>query len=112
LLVMDCEGAEFDLLNPRNDPILLRTNILVEVHPEFGDKQEIVRRFSQTHKISEICPSGRTLSDIRVGPITGIDLLGAADERTGNKLWLFLEMGGHDVSCDPVSLNVAGAGSK
>jgi len=37
LLVMDCEGAEFSLLDPANDPILLRTNIVVEIHGEFGD---------------------------------------------------------------------------
>jgi hypothetical protein len=36
LLVMDCEGAEFSLLDPTNDPILLRTIIVVEVHGEFG----------------------------------------------------------------------------
>jgi hypothetical protein len=91
LLVMDCEGAEFALLDPENDPILLRTNIVVEVHPEFGDKQQIVRRFAQTHKISEFQPIGRETLDINVGPINGIDLLRAADERTGDKAWLCLE---------------------
>ena len=91
LLVMDCEGAEFDLLDPGNDPILLRTNIVVEVHPEFGDARQIVRRFAQTHKISEFRPIGREALDIQVSPINGIDLLKAADERTGDKAWLCLE---------------------
>src|SRR4029079_6797116 len=31
LLFMDCEGAEFALLDPGRDPILLRTHIIVEV---------------------------------------------------------------------------------
>ncbi len=91
LLVMDCEGAEFTLLDPKSDPILFRTNILVEVHPQFGDKQEIIQRFAHTHKISEFSPSIRTASDIRVNPIKGIDLLRAADERHDEKIWLYCE---------------------
>jgi Ribosomal protein L11 methyltransferase (PrmA) len=108
LLVMDCEGAEFSLLEPRNDPILLRTNILVEIHLEFGDKREIIRKFAKTHKISEISPSGRAVSDIRVSPIKGIDLLSAADERHGDTMWLFFETRHLDSSCDAPSLNPAG----
>jgi hypothetical protein len=92
LLVMDCEGAEFSLLDPANDPILLRTNILVEIHSEFGDKREITRRFAGTHNIIEISPSIRAAPDILVGPITGIDMLSAADERRGHQNWLFLEL--------------------
>ena len=56
LLVMDCEGAEFSLLDPANDPILLRTNILVEVHPESGTAYEIIHKFGHTHHITEITP--------------------------------------------------------
>jgi hypothetical protein len=52
LLVMDCEGAEFSLLDPANDPILLRTNIIVEIHCEFGDKREIIRKNLRTHTTS------------------------------------------------------------
>jgi len=89
---MDCEGAEFSLLDPANDPILIRANILVEIHPEFGNKHEIIRRFEGTHNITEIIPSVRAVSDIRVGPIKNVDLLGAADERRGDQSWLFLEM--------------------
>jgi len=93
LVVMDCEGAEFNLLDPANDPILLRTNILVEIHREFGDKHEIIRRFAGTHKIIEIISSIRTASEIRVAPIKGIDLLKAADERRGYETeWLFLKV--------------------
>ncbi len=92
LLVMDCEGAEFSLLDPGNDPILLRSNILVEIHSAFGDKYDIVRRFSPTHDVLEISASARTMSDICLGPITGIDLLNAANERRDRTSWLFLEI--------------------
>jgi hypothetical protein len=71
LLVMDCEGAEFSLLDPANDPILLRTNIVVEIHPEFGTAHEIIQNFD---------------------PIKGIDMLSAASEPRGDQSWLFLEV--------------------
>ena len=93
LLVMDCEGAEFDLLDPRNDPILSRTNILVEIHPEHGEKWEIIRRFVQTHYITEIRSTVRTASDFAASPIKGVDLLKAVDEwRIDGQSWLFLEI--------------------
>jgi hypothetical protein len=64
--------------------------ILVEIHREFGDKHEIIRRFAGTHNIIEIIPSIRTASEIRVGSIKGIDLLKAADERRGYETeWAF-----------------------
>jgi hypothetical protein len=93
LLMMDCEGAEFSLLDPANDPILLRTNILVEIHREFGDKRDIIQKFARTHNIIEISPSVRMAPESLVGPIKGIDMLSAVDERRGHQTnWLFLEL--------------------
>jgi hypothetical protein len=93
LLVMDCEGAEFSLLDPANDPILFQTNILVEIHSEFGDKHEIIRKFAGTHSIIEISPSVRKAQEIPVGPFEGIDVLRASDERRSLQTnWLFLEV--------------------
>jgi hypothetical protein len=92
LVVMDCEGAEFSLLDPANDPILLRTNIVVEIHGAFGDAHKIIQQFAGTHNIVEISPSVRAAPDILVRPIGGIDMLSAADERRGHQTsWLFLE---------------------
>jgi hypothetical protein len=54
LLVMDCEGAEFVLLDPDADPILLRSNIVVEVHPEYGNAAELAGKFLKTHRIAPI----------------------------------------------------------
>jgi Methyltransferase FkbM domain len=88
-LVMDCEGAEFTLLNPMKDPILSRTYILVEVHPEFGSETDIAARFAKTHRIQTIKQLSRSVADIR--PIPGIDLLLAMEERRSEGRWLFLE---------------------
>jgi hypothetical protein len=92
LVVMDCEGAEFRLLDPVNDPILLRTNIVVEIHSEFGDPHEIIQKFECTHNVVKISPSVRVAPDILVGPIRGIDMLSAAAEWRGHQNWLFLEV--------------------
>lgn len=102
LLVMDCEGAEFNLLDPSSDPILLRTNILVEIHPEFGDKRDIIRRFVQTHTIKDISYVVRATRDISIGPINGVDLLSAADERrVDGQSWLFFELKSDESSQEP-----------
>jgi len=93
LLMMDCEGAEFSLLDPATDPVLLRTNILVEIHQEFGDECEIIRKFEDTHSVIEIAPAPRPASELPVGLIEGIDVLSATDERRSLQTsWLFLEV--------------------
>jgi hypothetical protein len=92
LLVMDCEGAEFNLLDPTNDPVLLRTNIVVEIHPEFGRASEIIQRFACTHNVTEISPRIRTIPDIPVDPIRRLDMLRAANELRGPQNWIFLEV--------------------
>ena len=54
-LVMDCEGGERYLLGNEVAPALRRWSILVEVHegPDKGLGEELIRRFSVTHKIVE-----------------------------------------------------------
>ena len=92
LVVMDCEGAEFELLDPNRDPILQRSHILVEVHPEFGTDSAIAERFSKTHNIERNEPVERTLSDIPPELLTSMDFDAAlaVNERTGAKSWLFM----------------------
>ena len=86
LLVMDCEGAEFSLLNPNTDPILLCVNTLVEVHQKFGNASEIATRFTQ-HRITLIEPKPRAAADSPFPDLT----VSALDDRTGDKSWLFIE---------------------
>jgi hypothetical protein len=88
-LIMDCEGAEFALLNPISDPILLRTIILVEVHPGFGSESEIASRFFHSHRSQTFNQLSRSQGNIR--SIPGIDLRLATDERRGDDRWLYLE---------------------
>src|SRR5262249_38733227 len=51
---MDCEGAEFSLLNPQTDPVLSSVAMIVEVHPEAGSSQMIWRRFEKTHRCERL----------------------------------------------------------
>ena len=54
LLIMDCEGGEFTLLNPQTDPVLSLVDMIVEVHPEAGSSQMIWRRFEKTHRCERL----------------------------------------------------------
>jgi hypothetical protein len=87
LLIMDCEGAEFTLLNLDTDPVLAHTHIIVEVHPEFGDATELASRFIKTHDVIRIepCPPSSPPH------VSDVDLSLASDERHGLKSWLYLE---------------------
>jgi Ribosomal protein L11 methyltransferase (PrmA) len=91
-IMMDCEGCEFDLLEPRNDPILLRTDILVEIHPEQGDKTQIIKKFTDTHHVTEIQMLPRPISDAPP-MLRGLDVLSAMSEwRPLDQTWLFLQL--------------------
>lgn len=87
LIVMDCEGAEFALLNPEKDPILSQCHILVEVHPEFGSPEEIASRFP-AHAIEQIEPKPRTHADIPIEPAAAY--FTASDEWRDRTVWLFI----------------------
>jgi Ribosomal protein L11 methyltransferase (PrmA) len=75
LLIMDCEGAEFALLNPHTDPVLSLVDMIVEVHPEAGSSQMIWRRFEKTHRCERL---------------DYIPRHGISDERRGEQEWLVL----------------------
>ncbi len=63
IVFMDCEGAERELLDPQHVPSLLRSLILVEIHPfEVSDIQELIQtRFAATHRIRTIQQGARNV---------------------------------------------------
>lgn len=65
LLICDVEGFELDLLDPERIPALTETWILAEMHDCFrpGCTEELVRRFSPTHRIERIKTRARTPMD-------------------------------------------------
>jgi hypothetical protein len=65
LIVMDCEGAEIEILDPELAPGLVGSWMLVELH-DFLDSRitpALRRRFSGTHAIEIIHAAGRDASD-------------------------------------------------
>lgn len=59
LYVMDCEGAEWDLLVPKENPLLKHADLIVECHDFQCDWEfdALFMRFSQTHSVGRIMPS-------------------------------------------------------
>lgn len=58
LVICDCEGYEFELLDPIKVPSLLRASIVVEVH---GPAQPLLDRFATTHRIVSIFSQERDI---------------------------------------------------
>lgn len=91
LIVMDCEGAEFKLLDPTNDPILKKTNMIVELHQAFGSIEELVDRFSGSHSVETVSARPRTDADL---PRKVRDLVppGAVNEHRGPQVWAYMKV--------------------
>lgn len=68
LIIMDCEGAEIELLNPQLIPSLKYVTILVEVHDFINPlcTEILTDRFQETHHMQTIHCRSRELSDIPV----------------------------------------------
>lgn len=89
LVVMDCEGAEFALLDPERNPCLRQSAILVEVHEDIGSPVTLIDRFRSTHTVQIASRAARTIADAPV-TIPGVDPAAAMDERRGAQSWLYL----------------------
>lgn len=62
LVVMDCEGAELDYLDPVKYPDLKKASIIVELHPMRGGPEPIDvlrQRFIETHDGKVVIEAGR-----------------------------------------------------
>jgi hypothetical protein len=95
MIVMDCEGAELDLLDPSAAPSLCRADIVVELHPDMRPEVETVisSRFTATHSIERINPakSDTKLAIAATATLSEADRRAAVDERRGKTLWFYLE---------------------
>jgi hypothetical protein len=63
LLVMDCEGAERELLDPVRTPGLARCDVIVETHGS-DITSELKDRFRFSHQIEEIDQGGRNPNEV------------------------------------------------
>jgi hypothetical protein len=87
LVVMDCEGAEFKLLDPKRDPNLVTADIIVEIHEDRGDPLQLARRFTATHSARRAARATRIGLDMSIG-----NRYPCMDERRGEQSWLYLRV--------------------
>src|SRR5688500_16287684 len=69
LLIVDCEGGEFEVLNPAACPNLARTDVIVELHDFINDKitGALTERFRDSHGI-EIIKTRERKPDLKQYP--------------------------------------------
>lgn len=100
LVIMDVEGAEYDLLQPLLVTGYRRAHIVVELHERIYPELDAVvrRRFSATHDVVETWTRERTTADF-AEPRSSLlrllfrrSLVAAVDEwRGGPMRWLYLQ---------------------
>jgi hypothetical protein len=103
LLICDIEGAEYEFLNPDKTPGLRECDVLVELHENGGlnftpgsGADELVRRFSKSHKITRINSVPRSAYSTAItrvsDKLTERELSDCLDERRpSTQVWLWLE---------------------
>lgn len=95
LVIMDIEGGEAQVLDPRAVPSLARAWVLVELHPHFveGLERMLRDRFLATHRVHYIAARDRRRAELPdVPPLGARDLLAAAWEaRPDGQGWYWLE---------------------
>lgn len=90
LYVVDCEGAELDLLDPAKCPNLLKSDIIIETHDFLreGTSLALVDRFSATHDIEVIKPGYPPYFPFLAGIPVMLQLLLTTDKRPQNNFWV------------------------
>jgi hypothetical protein len=102
LLICDIEGGEYELLNPVTTSALLEYDILVELHDAHdlgltikSGAQEVTRRFSASHRITEVKVSRRKIlsfSSLVGCKLTDDELTLCINEfRPREQVWLWLQ---------------------
>lgn len=92
-IIMDVEGAEYDLLNTKEIDFSL-SDILVEIHPNSrqGLQDEIISRFKQSHNIDIIIPQSKKFPQGLMIPSWMISKKNyLINEFRGPQSWLWIE---------------------
>lgn len=92
-LLVDCEGAEEELLSPRDIPALAQTDMLIECH-EFvrPNVVNVLReRFKDTHCIDQLHEDARSLDQFALlGQLSSLDRAVITCEHRPNRMtWLY-----------------------
>jgi Methyltransferase small domain len=68
LLIVDCEGAEFELLDPARVPETLHCDMIIECHDfaKPGITQVLIKRYSASHDIVDVLEGARDPSQFAI----------------------------------------------
>jgi hypothetical protein len=92
-VIFDCEGCEFELLDPDRVPALAHSYVLVEVHEQAQPRavESLRSRLAATHRIVEIIETARNPHDYEVlRPMDSIDKwLVLCEGRGPTQTWLW-----------------------
>jgi hypothetical protein len=94
LMIVDCEGAEFDLISPADMPALKRSYFIVELHPHIVSNVErvMIERLRSTHDVKVIYPEPKNIDRYRsrvwFEKFSDVDLERAVNEHRGFTPWL------------------------
>ena len=92
LVICDCEGCEYELLDPGRAPSLRDTTLLVELHDQPGQPEEFLERFRKTHRTTAITSEPRDPADYReLDGLPDDDRSLALFERPHTMTWALLE---------------------
>jgi 23S rRNA U2552 (ribose-2'-O)-methylase RlmE/FtsJ len=96
LIISDCEGYEFELLDPTKVKGLNNADMIVEIHPDKGVNTvaHFVERFTATHKVDVVTSEKRTVSDwpsqAPSGKMSDNEKVQAMNERPTAQQWVVL----------------------
>lgn len=93
MIIVDCEGAEVDVLRPDIAPVLRGAHLLIELHDFFvpGASRVIAERFAPSHDVVFIAPAHRNPADFpELAGLSASDQYLAMDERRMPQEWVAL----------------------
>jgi hypothetical protein len=92
LVICDCEGCEYELLDPREAPSLRAATLLVELHDEPGQPEEFLERFATTHRMTLVESESRAPDHYHeLDDLPDHDRRLAVFERPMAMMWAILE---------------------
>lgn len=92
LVICDCEGCEYDLLEPRRAPSIRTATLLVELQDAHTQPDDFVGRFSVTHRTTLIESEPRVPTDYpELDGLADNDRSLAVFERPFTMAWAVLE---------------------
>jgi hypothetical protein len=93
IMIVDCEGCEYELLDPGKLPALQACDVLVELHScgEAQPRDIIGQRFATSHDVAFVDVESRgSVNDANLDGLNAAEREAILLERTGRDGWAYL----------------------